>query len=119
MPTGCTGYTSWPYGINDLTTYGSQKTADQIESQFVGNKLTYLLGTLDIFTNGTLNTTDCEAKLLGENRFDRGTKMYQYMETYYLGSHLHDRVTVQNVGHDAAAMYNSSEARELIKGILE
>jgi hypothetical protein len=88
-------------------------------SQFVAGEVTYLLGTLDIFTSGTLNTTDCEARLLGENRFDRGTKIYDYMETFYTGSHVHQQVNVQNVGHDAAAMYNSPEARELISSIVK
>lgn len=119
VPTGCNGYTSWPYGADGRPSYASRLTAEQLESQFVANTVTYLLGTLDIFTNGTLNTADCEARLLGENRFDRGTKMYEYMETFYLGAHMHERVTVENIGHDAPAMYNSPEAQALIRSILD
>lgn len=118
-PTGCDGYTEWPYGVERLPSYVAQRPSDEIITQFVNNKMTYLLGTLDIFTNGTLNTTDCEAVLLGKNRFDRGNKMVEYMETFYAGVHPHQKVNVENVGHDAAAMYNSPEARALISSILK
>ena len=118
VPSGCTGYNSWPYGVDGLPSYGSEIGTDEVIAQMVAGRVTYLLGTLDIFTNGTLNTTDCEAKLLGKNRFDRGSIMYNYMETFYAGSSQHSRVTVENVGHDASAMYNSPEARALIKSII-
>ena len=70
-------------------------------------------------TNGSLNTSDCEATLLGENRFDRGEKMFDYIESFYAGANNHQKVLVNNIGHNAAQMYNASATVELFRGILE
>ncbi|MFK7926463.1 MAG: hypothetical protein AB8H47_31230 [Bacteroidia bacterium] len=118
VPTSCTNYTNWPYGTDNPTEYLANSTASEIRDRFVNRKLSYLLGSLDIFTGGTLNTTDCQATILGDNRFARGSLMFDYMETFHAGSD-HQKYTVNNVGHDAAQMYNSTEAKNLFKSILE
>lgn len=117
IPTGCTSYTNWPFGTDSPTNYMSRFTDQEIRNNYTNRKLTYLLGTLDIFTNGTLNTSDCGAVLLGENRFDRGEKMFLYMETFYNGQHNHQKVVVNNVGHEAAQMYQSSAAGHVFRNI--
>lgn len=108
VPGGCANYQSWPYGTESLTEYVSRFQPEEIRNRFVNRKLTFLLGTLDLFTGGTLNTTDCEATLLGENRFQRGENIFNYVETFFSGSNGHAKVLVNNVGHDAPQMYNSS-----------
>lgn len=108
-PSGCSNYQNWPYGTASSTTYLSRFEASDIRSRYASRKLTYLLGTLDIFTSGTLNTTDCAATLLGENRFRRGENMFSYMETFFSSNNPHTKVTVPNVGHSAPEMYNSAE----------
>ncbi|MEL6696923.1 MAG: hypothetical protein AAFP89_11805 [Bacteroidota bacterium] len=118
VPTGCADYTNWPYGFGNPTSYLSRFQQSDVSNRYVSRKVTFMLGTLDIFTNGTLNTSDCEAQLLGENRFIRGENMFRYIETFFPGVNGHQKVTVSNVGHDAAAMYNSGAALDLIGEIL-
>ncbi|MCI4671169.1 MAG: hypothetical protein MRZ79_23725 [Bacteroidia bacterium] len=117
VPTGCNNYDNWPYGTGNLTAYLSDFTEQDIRDRYTGRKLTYLLGTLDIFTGGSLNTSDCEATLLGENRFVRGQNMVRYMGDFFSNSE-HIEILVNNVGHDAAAMYNSTVGKQTILDML-
>lgn len=119
IPQGCANYTDWPYGTDDPTTYLSRFNAAEIQNRYINRKVTFLLGTLDIFTSGTLNTTDCEANLLGDNRFDRGEKMFDYIQAFHGDTNNHRKELVNNVGHDAAQMYNSNAFVSLLKELLE
>ncbi len=118
LPQGCNNYTNWPYGTDKPTAYLSSSNVTDIRNRYTNRKVTFLIGSLDIFTGGTLNTTDCAAVLLGENRFDRTEKMLEYMNAFHSG-HLHSRKVVNNVGHDAAEMYNSSVGLEVFRRILD
>ena len=40
--------------------------------------------------------------------------MYLYMQTFYGATNNHEKIIVNNVGHDANGMYNSSEFKEYI-----
>ncbi len=117
VPNDCNGYTRWPYGTDNLSSYLSRFSETEIRDRYVNRKMTYLLGSLDIFTNGVLNTRDCEAVLLGPNRFERGKNMLRYMENFFSSSD-HSEQVVNNVGHDAAAMYNSSEGKAALEASL-
>lgn len=117
-PSGCANYQNWPYGTASGTDYMARFSAEEIRNRYVNRRVHYLLGTLDIFTSGTLNTSDCAANLLGENRFARGENMFNYIETFYGGANSHAKTLVNNVGHDAAQMYNSTAGTELLNAIL-
>ena len=119
VPAGCDGYQDWPYGTERLIEYASRFQPSEIRDRFVNRRLTFLLGSLDLFTSGSLNTTDCEAALLGENRFRRGENIFNYIETFFPGSNGHEKVLVNNVGHDAAQMYNSASGLEALGKLLE
>ncbi|MEL6672238.1 MAG: hypothetical protein AAFR61_08590 [Bacteroidota bacterium] len=118
VPSGCNAYTNWPYGSESPIAYLSGVSATTIRERFVSRNLTYLMGTLDIFTGGTLNTTDCAAVLLGENRFRRGELMFDYLNAFFASTHIHQKEIVNNVGHDAAQMYNSTKGVEVLKALL-
>ncbi len=113
-PTGCSGYNFWPYGYEFSVPYISGIDQSIITDQQVTRNTTYLLGSNDTSTEGSLNTTDCQAILLGENRLKRGENMYLYMQTFYGATNNHEKIIVNNVGHDANGMYNSSEFKEYI-----
>ncbi|MEL7530151.1 MAG: hypothetical protein AAFN10_02525, partial [Bacteroidota bacterium] len=117
VPTSCDNYTNWPYGTDSPTEYLSNSSATDARDRFVNRNVTYLLGTLDIFTGGTLNTTDCQATILGENRFIRGGLMLDYMQAFF-PDHNHQKQAVNNVGHDAPQMYNSTEGKNLFNDLL-
>lgn len=117
-PNSCNNYTNWPYGTDNPTEYLSNSTAAEIRDRFTRRRVSYLLGTLDIFTGGSLNTNDCQATLLGENRFDRGNLIFDYMEAFFPDNQ-HQKQLVNNIGHDAAQMYNATETKNFIQNILD
>ncbi|MDD7886290.1 Ig-like domain-containing protein [Flavivirga sp. 57AJ16] len=113
-PTGCSGYDFWPYGYAFSIPYLDGIEQSVITEQQVTRKTTYLLGSNDTSTEGSLNTTDCQATLLGENRLKRGENIYLYMQTFYGATNNHEKIIVNNVGHDANGMYNSSEFKQYL-----
>lgn len=104
----CPDFNFWPYGFSRLPDYlaGADRTA--INHRFAKRSVTYLLGTDDVVTTGSLNTRDCGALLLGEHRYARGQLMHQLIETYYTASEQHERLDVPDVGHNAEEMYAST-----------
>ena len=113
-PTDCVGYTYWPYGSEFAVSYLDGVSATILTEQQVSRNTIYFLGSDDTSTTGTLNTTDCQATLLGSNRFNRGENMFHYMETFYSGSHNHRKIIVPNVAHDANGIFNSQEFKQFI-----
>ncbi|MCB0638148.1 MAG: Ig-like domain-containing protein [Lewinella sp.] len=107
-PTGCLDFNYWPLGFNQVPPYLASVTANTVDQQFISRQVTYLLGTADTVTSGTLNTADCGPVLLGENRYERGQNMFNFLETYYAGTHQHQRVIVPGIGHDAQGMFQSA-----------
>lgn len=118
VPSGCADYQTWPYGTEQAPDYAARFSAQDLRERFVSRRLTFLLGTLDLLTSGTLNTRDCEATLLGDNRFDRGEKIVDYVNAFFPDNN-HQKVLVDNVGHDAARMYNSPNGLVTLEGMLD
>jgi hypothetical protein len=116
-PTTCDEYNEWPFGFVSPVEYVATKDREEINANFVNKKVTYLLGTSDTQTSGTLNTSNCAAVLLGEHRFNRGENMQLFMETFYPDVHNHQKKLVQNIGHNGNSMYNSNSYKELMQDI--
>ena len=119
IPATCTNYTNWPYGADSPPAYMSRWGGDMINNRYINRKIDYLLGEDDIVTTGTLNTEDCEAILLGKNRFQRGANMYDYMSKFHADSLMHSKTVVPEVGHDGQFMFNSTTALSLVNKFLE
>jgi hypothetical protein len=113
-PTDCSGYDFWPYGFEFAVPYLSGIEQTVITEQQVTRNTTYLLGGNDTFTAGSLNTTDCQATLLGSNRVVRGETMYFYMQTFYGETNRHEKIIINNVGHNGNGMYNSPEFKDYL-----
>lgn len=114
-PDDCTGYDYWPYGFEFAPDYLEGTSQEDLTSQQVLRNTVYLLGTNDTATEGSLNTTDCAAVLLGSNRLERGRNMFNYFETFYPSENNHRKVEVEGIGHDASGMFNSNEFKDLIQ----
>ncbi|MBO0343476.1 Ig-like domain-containing protein [Flagellimonas profundi] len=113
-PMDCEGYDYWPYGYEFAPPYLDGIDAATLTQQQVARNTIYLLGGNDTLTTGTLNTSDCQATLIGSNRLKRGKNMYLYMETFYPTENNHREIIVPNVGHDGNGMFNSSEFKQFI-----
>lgn len=117
-PTGCSAFTQWPLGFANPPAYLSGVLEPTVNQQLIERKVTYLLG------NGTgadpsLNTSDCDATLLGSTRFKRGENAYLLMETNYTNTHQHQKVIVDGIGHNGQAIYQSSEFNALLLNLLQ
>lgn len=118
-PTTCEEFNEWPYGFESAVEYIASKNREDLNQSFKSKKITYLLGTKDTQTSGTLNTNSCAAVLLGEHRFNRGENMHLFMETFYPNEHQHEKVLVEGVGHNGNSMYNSNSYKELMLQIFK
>jgi hypothetical protein len=116
--TGCSTFNHWPMGFVNRPAYLASTSEATVDQNIIERKITYLLGTNDVVTTGTLNTTDCEAVLLGQNRFKRGENIFRLMETNYANTNQSEKITVNGVGHDGQAMYQSSEFKAWLNALL-
>lgn len=117
IPTGCAGYDYWPIGYKVLPLVMAPVTKEVYNNRFVNRSIIYFLGNGDE-VDGSLNTQDCYATLLGSTRYRRGKHMYRYMEQAYPGEHNHRLEEVNGVTHDGSEMYGSDVFSTLIKELL-
>lgn len=106
---GCSSFNQWPLGFVNPPTYLADVSKATVDERITTRDLTYLLGNRDVVTTGSLNTRDCEAVLLGENRFRRGENIHLLVETRFAGTEQSDKIVVDGVGHNGQAMFQSSE----------
>lgn len=118
-PSNCDEYNEWPFGFESPVEYLASKSREDLNVSFINKKITYLLGTNDTQTSGSLNTNNCGAVLLGEHRFNRGENMHLFMETFYPGEHQHQKKLVVGIGHNGNSMYNSNSYKELMLQIFK
>lgn len=117
-PTNCATFALWPLGYTNVPSYLDDVMEETVNQQLIERKVTYLLG------NGTgpdpsLNTSDCEATLLGSTRFRRGENAHLWITTNYSNTHQHQKVIVDGIGHNGQAMYQSVEFRNLLSDLLQ
>lgn len=117
LPTNsCKTYNEWKYGLDDLFTYPKSVGIPTIRSINQKNTVTYLLGKNDNNPNSSSLDNDCEAKLQGAHRLERGIVYFNYLQ-YYYGDEItatHDLVTIPNAGHNNFDMYNSTAGIEVL-----
>jgi pimeloyl-ACP methyl ester carboxylesterase len=112
---GCSTFNQWPLGFVNPPPYlgGIPKTT--VDERITTRRITYLLGNRDVVTTGTLNTRDCEAVLLGENRFRRGENIHLLIETNFADVQQSEKVIVDGIGHNGQAMFQSSEFSQWLR----
>ena len=115
----CPDYWFWPYGFSRVPDYLSGNDREEMDDRYARRRVTYLLGTDDVVTTGSLNTRDCAAVLLGEHRYARGQLIHELMETYFPDTEQHDRLDVPGVGHNATSMYGSGQFRQRLSELFE
>lgn len=117
QPSGCIDFNYWPLGYQSPPSYLYGVTAEAYNQQFVSMNIIYLLGN-ETSPDGSLNTSDCSAVLLGSSRYQRGENVYRFMNEFYAGQHAHTKVLVNGIGHNGEGMYKSPEFQLLIKQLV-
>lgn len=116
VPTGCNGYNRWPLGYTGAPAYVTSRTKVEIDANLLSRSMTYFLGN-GTGADGSLNTADCEATLLGSTRFLRGEHIYNWLQTQYSGQNSSSKIIVNGIGHDGQAMYQSNEFKTIIQEV--
>ena len=116
-PTSCTGHDIWPLGYRSVPAYLANLDRQTVNQQFLDRDLIYLLGN-GSGSDGSLNTTECRATLLGSSRYQRGENMLTYLNSAY-PAHNHRKVIAQGITHDGSRIYQSPAFRDLLNELLE
>lgn len=112
IPSNCNGLRFWPFGYELAPAYVNVLDKTAFDERFVNRSITYLLGN-GSGSDNELNTTDCEAVLLGSSRYQRGENMYLYMGLKF-PSHNHKKTIAQGISHNGSAIYTSPEFKTLL-----
>lgn len=106
-------YNAYKYGLEDFGNHAYLSGADPapMPGRFAAQDVYYLLGDKD--TGNEDLDTDCEARVQGKHRFERGTLFFNWVE-HYLPSAQHAKLVVAGVGHDSGRMYTSAQGRQAL-----
>jgi pimeloyl-ACP methyl ester carboxylesterase len=107
----CTGYKTWPYGLEGRTGYSASLTDEQITQQLVARPVTYLLGEADVLPLGIFDTS-CPAMAQGPTRLARGFAFHKYVDENLHGHHR--IVVVPFCSHSQRCMFTSEVALPLM-----
>lgn len=113
-PTSCAGFDAWPYGYEFAPRYLDGVDKNTMVLRLGAMNTVLFHGANDDSQGGTLNTSDCQAVLLGSNRVERGRNYNNYLNTYIQGNNT-DFTIVPNAAHDAATMYGSDEFKDYLE----
>jgi pimeloyl-ACP methyl ester carboxylesterase len=97
-------YNRWPMGLDNLTGYVEEMTADQIRKQLVDRPTTYLLGQVDTLPLGGFDSSE-NAMAQGPTRRARGEAFYKYV-TETMGAK-HKIIIVPECGHNDRCIYTT------------
>ena len=113
VPSGCSGYNDYKYGLDDLNNYMSTAGSDSIRIRYSRREVIYLIGGSD-----NEGTTDCQSMAQGNHRYERSIIYFNYLQYYFsseiLGRHQH--AIIPNIDHDSYNIFNSACGRKALFG---
>ena len=113
VPSGCSEYNDYKYGLDDLNNYMSNAGSDSIRIRYSRREVIYLIGGSD-----DAGTTDCQSMAQGNHRYERSIIYFNYLQYYFsseiLGRHQH--AIIPNIDHDSYNIFNSACGRKALFG---
>ena len=113
VPSGCSEYNDYKYGLDDLNNYMSNAGSDSIRIRYSRREVIYLIGGSD-----NEGTTDCQSMAQGNHRYERSIIYFNYLQYYFsseiLGRHQH--AIIPNIDHDSYNIFNSACGRKALFG---
>jgi len=104
---GCTGYNTWPYGLERRVGYAAKIGDDELKRHLASRPVTYLLGELDILPLYGFDGS-CAAMAQGPTRLARGLAFAKYVNEKFGARH--QVIVVPACGHNARCMFGSETA---------
>jgi pimeloyl-ACP methyl ester carboxylesterase len=107
----CSGYDTWPYGLQGRNGYSTRLGDDQLKKQLAARPATYLLGELDILPLYGFDSS-CPAMAQGPTRLARGLAYARYVSEKYGAQH--KTLVVPACGHSARCMFTAEPVLPLL-----
>ena len=107
----CTGYDTWPYGLQGRNGYSTKLGDDRLKKQLAVRPTMYLLGELDILPLYGFDGT-CPAMAQGPTRLARGLAYARYVSEKYGAQH--KTLVVPACGHSARCMFTAEPVLPLL-----
>lgn len=109
--TECPDYDEYIYGTESgLPPYISKYSIEELKQNFKQNPVIYLMSEQDKSTDDL--DQSCGANLQGENRINRAYNFFQHIRNNYK-DHLHNFMSISNIGHEHVDVFNSQEAKRI------
>lgn len=102
--TKATTFDRWPAGMNTLSGYTANMTAEQLRKQLVERPVTYLLGQVDVLPLGGFDASPT-AMAQGPTRRARGEAFFKYVNET-MGAK-HNALIVPECGHNDRCMFTT------------
>jgi hypothetical protein len=112
------GINRWRYGFEEAPPYVSD-TPKQSLARYVRRDVSILLGAEDQDESALLLEVNPAARAQGRNRFERGHRYHEHVETLARSvglKHKHKLVELPGVGHDAARVLAAEQTRNILFG---
>ena len=113
----CPGFNGYKYGVESLASYPYVAAVgpEGLKALYAARTVAYLLGERDNADTNSLDT-DCEARLQGDYRLDRGNRYYNHVGQVFGASvySRHVKEIVPGVAHSGNGMINSGAGRKLL-----
>jgi len=107
----CSGYDTWPYGLQGRNGYSTKLNDDQLKKQLAARPATYLLGELDILPLYGFDSS-CPAMAQGPTRLARGLAYARYVNERFGAQH--NTLVVPACGHSARCMFTAERVLLLL-----
>jgi hypothetical protein len=107
----CTGYDTWPYGLQGRNGYVTRLGYDQLRKQLAARPATYLLGELDILPLYGFDSS-CSAMAQGPTRLARGLAYARYVGEKFGAQH--KTLVVPACGHSARCVFTAEPVLPLL-----
>jgi pimeloyl-ACP methyl ester carboxylesterase len=107
----CTGYDTWPYGLQGRNGYSTRLADDQLKKQLAARPALYLLGELDILPLYGFDSS-CSAMAQGPTRLARGLAYARYVNEKFGAQH--KTLVVPACGHSARCMFTAEPVLPLL-----
>lgn len=114
IPSNCSNYNNYRYGLENLNNYMVQVGQDSIIHRYKRRSITYIIGSEDFG-----GTTDCQSLAQGENRKKRSLTYYNYLSHYFGSSVLEQQkiAIISGADHDSGLIYNSNCVKSVMFGM--
>lgn len=99
-------YNRWPSGLDSLTGYAKDMTADQLRKNLVERPTTYLVGQVDVLPLGGFDSSP-NAMAQGPTRRARGEAFFKYV-TDVMGARHSRAMVVSECGHNDRCIFTTN-----------